>query len=149
MDHSQKAYDLFMQGYNCSQSVFAAFCDVTNIDFENALLISSSFGGGMGRLREVCGAVSGMLLVAGVLYGYSDPKDTSLKAEHYKRVQELAYKFQDENGSYICRTILGLDSASDPTPSERTAEFYRKRPCAELIRRAAKIMDDYINSHEA
>ncbi len=149
MCHSQKAYDLFMEGYNCSQAVFAAFCDVTNIDFETALMLSSSFGGGMGRLREVCGAVSGMLLVAGALYGYSDPKDTLSKSEHYKRIQAIAYKFQDENGSYICKVLLGLDSASDPNPAERTAEYYKKRPCAELVRQAAQIMDDYINSHEA
>lgn len=149
MDHAQIAYDLFKEGYNCSQAVFASFCDLTGIDFETSLLLSSSLGGGMGRLREVCGAVSGMMLVAGALYGYSNPKDNSSKSEHYKRIQELAYKFREENGSYICRTLLGLDSASDPKPEERTSEYYKKRPCAELVRQAAQIMDDYIKSHDA
>ncbi|MBQ8623397.1 MAG: C_GCAxxG_C_C family protein [Oscillospiraceae bacterium] len=148
MDHSQKAYELFMQGYNCSQAVFAAFCDITGIDFELAIKLSSSFGGGMGRLREVCGAVSGMMLVAGALYGYNDPKDSVTKSEHYKRVQTLAYKFQEENGSYICKTLLGLDSASDPNSPQRTNEYYKKRPCAELVRQAAAILDDYIKNHD-
>lgn len=149
MNHADKAYELFMEGYNCAQAVFSAFCDVTNIDFETSLVLSSSFGGGMGRLREVCGAVSGMLMVAGALYGYTNPKGNAEKAEHYKRVQALAYKFQEENGSYVCKVLLGLDKASDPNPSERTNEYYKKRPCAELVRNAAQIMDDYINSYEA
>ncbi len=147
MDHSQKAYDLFMQGYNCSQSVFAAFCDITGMEFDLALKLSSSFGGGVGRLRELCGAVSGMLMAAGIIYGYSVPKDHTVKSEHYKRVQELAFKFAEENGSYICRDLLGLSGVSDPNSPERTKEFYEKRPCPELCRRAAKLLDDYINEH--
>ena len=90
INHSEKAKELFLQGYNCSQSVFAAFCDVTGIDFNTALMISSSFGGGMGRMREVCGAVSGMFMVAGALYGYDSPKDNKIKSEHYARIQKLA-----------------------------------------------------------
>ena len=148
MDHSQKAFDLFMQGYNCSQSVFAAFCDVTGIEFDFALRLSSSFGGGMSRLREVCGAVCGMMMVAGVLYGYDDPTDPNLKSEHYRRIQTLAYKFQEENGSFICKQLLGLDSASDPYSPKRTKEFYEKRPCANLVKQAAAIMDDYIINNE-
>ena len=144
MDHSQKAYELFMQGYNCSQSVFAAFCDVTGIDTETALKISSSFGGGIGRLREVCGAMSGMLMAAGCLYGYTVAGDYEVKSEHYRLVQSLAYKFKEGAGSMICRELLGLDGASEPESPKRTDEFYNTRPCAKVIRLAAKILDDYI-----
>lgn len=147
MDHSQKAYDLFTEGYNCSQAVFASFCDITGLDLDLALKLSSSFGGGIGRLREVCGAVSGMLMAAGVIYGYNDPKDHIAKSEHYKRVQELAYKFAEENGSYICRELLGLEGASDPNSPKRTKEFFEKRPCHEICRTAAKLLDDYINEY--
>ena len=95
----EHAMELFKQGYNCSQSVFAAFCEECGMDFETALKLSSSFGGGMGRLREVCGAVSGMFMVAGMKYGYTDPEDSTSKAEHYKRIQELAEQFKEKNGS--------------------------------------------------
>lgn len=147
MDHSQRAYDLFCQGYNCSQSVFAAFCDVTNIDFETALMLSSSFGGGMGRLREVCGAFSAILMAAGCIYGYITPKDYDAKSKHYALVQELAARFKAQTGSIVCREILGLDSPSDPNVPPRTDEYYKKRPCPEICRTAAKILDDYIAEH--
>ena len=146
--YSEKAVENFKSGYNCAQAVFSAFAEEFGLDDELALKLSSSFGGGMGRLREVCGAVCGMMMVAGVLYGYDDPKDPNLKSEHYKRIQTLAYKFQEENGSFICKKLLGLDSASDPYSPQRTNEFYEKRPCANLVKQAAAIMDDYINSHE-
>ncbi|MEG1741361.1 MAG: C-GCAxxG-C-C family protein, partial [Acetivibrio sp.] len=113
----KKAKELFHEGYNCAQAVFLAFSDLYDIDEETAIKLSSSFGGGMGRLREVCGAVSGMFMVAGTLYGYSDPKASTEKQEHYKRIQELAKKFQEENGSIVCRELLGLGKGADaPKP---------------------------------
>lgn len=148
MTHSEKARELFMQGYNCSQAVFAAFCDVTGIDFNIAIRISSSFGGGMGRMREVCGAVSGMFMAAGILYGYDDPKDNKAKSEHYARIQELASKYRESNGSIICRELLGLEGGnSSPNASPRTTEYYQKRPCLNLVAEAAQIMDNYIAEH--
>ena len=104
--YAQKAMNLFKEGYNCSQSVFLAFKDLYGIDRHTALKLSSSFGGGMGRLREVCGSVSGMFLTAGILYGYDSPKDRSSKTEHYKRIQELARSFEELNGSIVCRELL-------------------------------------------
>lgn len=144
-EYSEKAKALFHEGYNCSQSVFLAFAEDFNLDKETALKISSSFGGGMGRLREVCGAVSGMFMVAGLMYGYSSPNDKKAKTEHYKRIQELAQKFKDKNKYIICRELLGLDKKVDSyVPSERTAEYYKKRPCVELVGDAAEIMSEYI-----
>lgn len=146
-DRSERAYRLFLEGCNCSQAVFAAFSDLIGLDEKTALKLSSSFGGGMGRLREVCGAVSGMLMAAGALYGYSDVSDPTLKSEHYKLVQHLAGKFSAEAGSYICRDLLGLSGLSDPVSPPRDAEFYRTRPCPGLIRLAARILDEYISEH--
>lgn len=146
-NHSQRAMELFKQGYNCSQSVVAAFCEELDIDFETALKISSSFGGGMGRLREVCGAASGMFMVAGLKYGYSDPKDNKAKTEHYKLIQQLAAQFKAENGSIVCRELLGLNAGPDsPIPELRTNEYYKKRPCAELVGCAAEIMEKIIEN---
>lgn len=145
--HSEVAKTYFKEGYNCSQSVFLSFCDEYNMDFEMALRISSSFGGGMGRLREVCGAVTGMFMVAGMLYGYTDPKDHYLKTEHYKRIQHLAKEFEEKNHSIICRELLGLDNGKDtPVPELRTVQYYKKRPCIELVGMAAEIMEKYIEA---
>lgn len=142
--HSELAMAYFKEGYNCSQSVFMAFCDEYDIDFEMAMKISSSFGGGMGRLREVCGAVTGMFMVAGLIYGYIDPKDHTSKTEHYKRIQSLAKEFEEKNNSIICRELLGLKCGKDnPVPELRTAEYYKKRPCVELVGMAAEIMEQY------
>ncbi|EKQ52822.1 MULTISPECIES: C-GCAxxG-C-C family protein [unclassified Clostridium] len=141
----ERAMDLFKQGYNCSQSVFGALCEECNIDFETALKLSSSFGGGMGRLREVCGAVSGMFMVAGMKYGYSDPKDSLSKAKHYKKIQELAEQFEEKNGSIVCRELLGLSNKKDNyIPEERTTEYYKKRPCSEIVGDAAEIIYEFI-----
>jgi len=113
------------------------------VDFDTALKIASSFGGGMGRLREVCGAVSGMFMVAGMKYGGTDPTDQGAKAEHYKLIQALAKRFEKENGSIICRELLGLAVKNDdPQPEVRTEKYYKKRPCMELVERAAKILDE-------
>ena len=147
MDHSIKAAELFLSGSNCSQAILVAFCDVTGLEEGFAAKLSSSFGGGMGRMREVCGAVSGMLMVAGLLYGYDDPgeKDCNKKA-HYALVQELSGKFREEVGSIVCREIL-KNPPSDPNPSPRTAEYYAKRPCVRMVITAARILDDYIAAH--
>lgn len=140
----ERAIELFKQGYNCSQSVFGAFYKECGIDFETAIKLSSSFGGGMGRLREVCGAVSGMFMVVGMIYGYTDPKDKASKTEHYKRIQELAESFKEKNGSIVCRELLGLEVKSETyVPEDRTTEYYKKRPCAELVGDAAEIIDKY------
>lgn len=146
--YAQKAMSLFTQGYNCAQSVFLAFQDLYDMDKTTAARISSSFGGGMGRLREVCGSVSGMFMVAGVLYGYDSPKATAEKTEHYKRIQDLAARFQEQNHSIVCRELLGLGKGKDSyVPSERTEEYYKKRPCKELIGMAAAYMEDYIKRY--
>ncbi len=147
MDHTYKAAELFMNKCNCAQAVMVAFCDVTGFDEEFAARISCSFGGGMGRMREVCGAVSGMLMVLGHLYGYTDPGEGDCrKAAHYALVQELSAKFRDEAGSIICREILN-NPPSDPNPTPRTEEYYKTRPCARMVMIAAKILDDYIAEH--
>ncbi len=146
MDHGEKAAQLFLQGYNCAQAVAVAFCDVTGLEPDFAAKMASSFGGGMGRLREVCGAVSGMLMVAGLLYGYDIPGDDRVKKEHYQLVQNLAGQFRDESGSIVCREIL-KNPPTDPTPTPRTEEFYRKRPCARMVMLAAQILDCYLTEH--
>lgn len=147
MDHGMKAGELFLGGYNCAQAVVVAYCDLTGLDESFSAKLASSFGGGMGRMREVCGAVSGMLMVAGLLYGYDDPgeKDCNKKA-HYKLVQELAGRFREEVGSIVCREIL-KNPPSDPNPSPRTAEYYAQRPCARMVMTAARILDEYMAEH--
>ena len=119
------------------------------MDMETALKLSSSFGGGMGRMREVFGAVSGMFMAAGLKYGYSNPKDMKVKTDHYKLIQNLAQKYKEQNGSTICKNLLGLSKPeATPVPQERTADYYKKRPCAELVRDAAKILDEYMEKHK-
>jgi C_GCAxxG_C_C family probable redox protein len=146
MDHGMKAAELFLSGYNCSQAVVVAFSDLTGLDTQLSAKLASSFGGGMGRMREVCGAVSGMLMVAGLLYGYETPGDDVSKKAHYTRVQYLAGKFREEVGSIVCREIL-KNPPSDPNPSPRTAEYYAKRPCARMVLLAGQILDDYIKEN--
>lgn len=143
MDKAQKAKNLFLSGMNCAQAVFCAFADDLGIDMKTAQLLSSSFGGGMGRMREVCGAVSGALMVLGVMHGYTDQSSPSAKAEHYRRVQQFAKYFKEENGSIICRELLGLDKGSSPEPEKRTEQYYKKRPCKELVYCAAKIIEEH------
>ena len=145
MDHSTKAAELFLSGYNCAQAVMVAFCDVTGLEEKTAARYAAAFGGGMGRMREVCGAVSGMFMVLSILYGYEDPDDPRKKTI-YSQVQELAGKFREENGSIICREIL-KNPPSDPAPSPRTAKYYAERPCARMVMTAARLMDDFIAEH--
>ena len=146
MDHGMYAAELFLKGYNCAQSVVVAFCDVTGLSQDFSAKLASSFGGGMGRMREVCGAVSGMLMVAGLLYGYEKPGDDVSKKAHYQLVQELAGQFRDQVGSIVCREIL-KNPPSDPNPTPRTAEFYKQRPCTRMVILAGQILDAYIRDH--
>lgn len=146
-EYSAKAKELFEQGYNCAQSVILAFEDVTGLDTKTAATLSSSFGGGMGRLREVCGAVSGMFMVAGILKGYDDPKAKEEKADHYAFIQSLAADYKAENGSIICRELLDLPGAQSPVPEERTAEYYIRRPCGDYVAHAAKLLAQRIEEN--
>ncbi|WP_303837107.1 C-GCAxxG-C-C family protein [Ruminococcus flavefaciens] len=145
MDHADKACELFAGGLNCAQSVFAAFSDVTGMDRELALRLSSSFGGGMGRLREVCGTCSAMFMIAGILYGTGDSFTHEDKTEHYKRIQELAARFKEKHETIICRELLKeLSVTSTPEPEKRTEQYYKVRPCVRFVRTAAEILDSYI-----
>lgn len=144
-EKSERAKELFKSGYNCSQSVLGVFCEELGMDFETAMKIASPFGGGMGRMREVCGTVSGMFMAAGLMFG---TPDSSSKAEMYKRIQDLAGKFKEQNGSIICRELLqGIENSTSPTPSERTDTYYKKRPCVELVGDAVQIFEEYIKQN--
>lgn len=145
---TEQAVALFYEGYNCSQSVFAAYADLFGMDRETALKVSASFGGGMGRMREVCGAASGMFLAAGMLTGATQGKDQLAKKKNYEVVQCLAAEFKKQNGgSYICRELLGLDKSGKnavsggTTPEARTEEYYKKRPCIKTIQGAAELIE--------
>ena len=146
MDHGMKAAELFLGGYNCAQSVAVAFCDVTGLDEKKTARMVSAFGGGMGRLREVCGAVSGMFFVLSCLYGYDTAGDDVSMMRLYTEVQELAGKFRERCGSIVCREIL-KNPPTDPKPSPRTAEYYKTRPCARMVLVAGQLMDEFIAEH--
>lgn len=142
MTRADRAEELFRQGYNCGQSVFAAFADVLGLTVEEAAKIASPFGAGFGKLREVCGAVSGMTLVAGYLKGYSDPADYESKKEVYALIQKMCAEFEARCGSIICRELLGLKKGEDAVePAVRTEEYYRSRPCIGACRVAAEITE--------
>ena len=147
-----RARELFQEGYNCSQAVTLAFADeleARGISREMAAGLASSFGGGLGRLREVCGCVSGMALVCGALEGYTDPKAAVEKQDHYKKIQELVTTFKNENGSYICRELLaGINTDTNPVPEARTESYYKKRPCAELAACAADILERHLKENQ-
>lgn len=146
MAHGDRAVELFKAGYNCAQAVAVAFCDVTGVDEKTTARMVSSFGGGMGRMREVCGAVSGMLFTLSYLYGYDTPGDDVSKKELYTNVQALAGEFRERVGSIICREIL-RNPPSDPCPTPRNESFYAKRPCARMVHTAAELMDRFIREH--
>jgi C_GCAxxG_C_C family probable redox protein len=146
-----KAVDNFMQGYGCCQSVVAAFADLYGLDEKMALRIAAGFGGGVGRMRMMCGAVSGLVILVGLDCGQTEGSDRQGKSACYKVVQELLNKSKEENGSLICAELLGLKG---PIPknnyeaSERTMEYYKKRPCAAKVESAAKIFAHYLESKE-
>lgn len=148
----EKGMELFVQGYNCSQSVVLAYADVLGLEPEQLAKLSASFGGGLARLRHVCGTVSGMAMVAGWLTGMTEPGDQKQKKENYDTVQKLAAEFEKRNGSIICRELLGLDTKHSSvgaeyqtgvTPEPRTEEYYKKRPCKALVGEACEILEEY------
>lgn len=150
MTHGEKAEALFYEGYNCAQAVFCAYADDFGLERATAARLVSPLGGGMGRLREVCGTVSGGLMVIGQLYGYGTPDKGAAKARLYAIEQEFARRFAAVNGSYICRDLLGLSAGpSAPTPEARTAEYYKKRPCPALCKCAADLLDELIADIES
>ena len=155
----EKAMRLFKEGgYNCCQAVVLAYNDVLGIDDTTAAALSSGFGGGMGRMREVCGSVSGMVLLAGLLKPATDPTDKAARTGNYALVQEVAADFKVLNGSIICKELLGLSPTAaatvnpsdihgipeSPVPSDRTPEYYKKRPCEELVGISARIIGEKI-----
>ena len=146
MTRKEKAMAYFRQGYNCAQAVVLAFADLTDMDEATLSRMSCSFGGGMGRLREVCGTVTGMFLVTGLLRGYDGAETGEVKAAHYARIQALAKEFERQNGSIVCRELLALRQKhrDDPTPEARTESYYAGRPCAELVGSAAEILENYL-----
>ncbi len=145
-----KAVELFKRGYNCSQSVVAAFADLYDLTDDQALRVSASFGGGIGRMRETCGAACGMFILAGLENGTTIAKDQKGKGENYKLVQNLAAVFKERNGSLICGELLGLkkDHAISSTPEERTTTYFAKRPCVKMVEEAARIWAEYLESQK-
>ena len=150
MSEKERAVELFHEGYNCSQSVFTAFAHRFGIDEETAKKISAGLGGGVGRMREVCGAVSGAAMVIGRICSATDGKDNENKQKNYELVREFADRFIKRNGSIVCRELLGLDIKMENTakPDSRTAEYYKKRPCVELVGDAAEILAEIIKENE-
>ncbi len=143
-----EAMKYFKQGYNCTQAVFLAFCEEYGIDVPTAVKVGSSFGGGMGWLREVCGSVTGMFMVAGMIYGFDNPKDKKWQSVHYKRIQELANEFKLGNGSYVCRELLEFGKGKDVYVEETgKVQNFKKKPCIELVGIAATIMENYIKEN--
>ncbi|MCM1544470.1 MAG: C-GCAxxG-C-C family protein [Ruminococcus sp.] len=146
MSRAENAKANFFNGYNCSQAVVVAFADLLEIDEITAKKMSMGLGGGMGRLREVCGAVSGAAMVLGALYGGEDASD---KASAYAKIQQFAEKFKEKNGTIICRELLGLDKniKQSPIPEERSKEYYEKRPCPQKVYEAAQILEEMIDNN--
>jgi C_GCAxxG_C_C family probable redox protein len=146
----QRAESLFMQGFNCSQSVVAAFADIYGYTEEQALRMSAGFGAGIGRMRMSCGAFNALALLAGLDCGSVTPGDREGKSYNYKVVQQLAERFREEHGSLICAELLKLKKGAPLSyeASERTAEYYKTRPCVNQIISAAKIFADYLEAKE-
>ena len=142
-----RARELFLKGYNCSQAVFCAYSDIYDIPEELALKLSASFGGGIGRTRETCGAVCGLVMLEGLESGQTKENDDEQKQNNYKQVQQLIELFKAENGSSICKELLGLrkDAPIVPAPDTRTAEYYKQRPCLRMVESAARIFGKKIN----
>lgn len=149
----EKARSLFKEGgYNCCQAVVMAYSDLFGISDDTAAAMSSGFGGGMGRMREVCGSVSGMVMLAGLISPASDPSVKEWRTANYALVQEMAEEFKSVNGSIICKELLGLvpmgsctpAPKESPEPSDRTQEYYKKRPCEELVTISARIVGNKI-----
>lgn len=145
MTKGQKAAELFKEGYNCCQAVFGAYCEDYGIDLKTGMMLASSFGGGMGRMREVCGAVSGAFMAYGIAKGYYLAEDTEGKAKQYKVIQQMAADFKEQNGSIICRDLLSNLAGDGHNPSPRTEAYYKKRPCVQIVEIVADIAQKYIS----
>ncbi len=146
---AEAARNYFLSGYGCAQSVLLAYSDLTGLDEKTSARLGSSFGGGMGRLREVCGGVTGAFAVLGLLCGYDDPADKAGKSRHYADVRELARRFSErsQGGSIVCREILsnaGLSGESGGEAEARTPEYYQKRPCPDLVALASEILAEML-----
>ncbi len=138
----------FKKGYNCSQSVAAAFAPDLGISEALALQLSSGFGGGVGRMREVCGAFTGLTAMIGI--AYADPSNPEDKSRIYAIIQELSEQFKAQSGSnsVICKELLGLEKAEGSAQAEaRTESYYKKRPCLELVCMAADLGAQYMEAH--
>ena len=145
MNKSEYAKSLFLKGYNCAQAVFLAFAEDFGFDPGMALKISSGFGGGMGRMREVCGTVSGAIFVLNLKYGYDDSADAEAKKKLYKIIQDYMREFQALQGSYLCRELLaGTGAAVGGAPESRNEKYYKKRPCADIVAFAAELLEKYL-----
>ncbi len=142
MSKGEKAKELFKSGCNCSQAVAAAFCNETGLDETLTKRLTIGFGGGVGRMREVCGAISGMAFVISAVYNED-------KGSIYARIQEIANEFKDKNGSIICRELLGLNinGSDSPVPEKRTNEYYKKRPCSEIVAMVADMLEAYLKNN--
>ncbi|MCQ2110982.1 MAG: C-GCAxxG-C-C family protein [Bacteroidaceae bacterium] len=144
----QRAVELFMSGYGCCQSVVSAFADLYGLTDTQAKLVAAGFGGGVGRMRMMCGAVSGLVILAGLNDGQTDGADREGKAHCYKVVQDLLARSKEENGSLICAELLGLKGPvpiGNYVPDERNADYYRKRPCAAKVESAARLFAQYLD----
>ena len=147
MTRAERARDLFFEGCNCAQAVFLAFAE-DRMDRDTALKIASGYGGGMAGMRGVCGAVNGMFMAYGLLRGSADPTDRAAKTAAYQTLRQLAGEFEAQNGSLICRQLLGLDPDFKPQPPEpRTESYYKKRPCPEMVFCAASILETYLEQN--
>ncbi len=147
MERIQKAENLFLNGCNCAQAVLTAYHDVIGLSEEQAMKLASSFGAGMGRMREVCGACSAAFMIAGLLCGYADAGDDKAKAEHYRLIQQMAERFRQQHGTILCRELLqGIKTDTSPTPSARTEAYYKQRPCVRFVRTAAEIVEEFLLS---
>ena len=147
-EYAEKAGELFHEGYNCAQAVVAVFADEVGLDMDTAMKFGASFGGGLGRMREVCGGVSGMFMAIGLFFGYDEPDGAQAKKELYSYVRALADKFKESEGSIICRELLaGVKTQPGPDPEPRNTADYKKRPCPELVAYAAQLTEDFLNEH--
>lgn len=139
----EDAVRTFEEGYNCAQSVFVTYADLFGMEREMALKLASPMGAGIGRMRQVCGTVSAMAMLAGLKQGNTDPDNDNAKEEIYELVRSMSDRFEQETGSIICRELLGIAGREEsPRPDQRTEEYYRKRPCSRIIAVAAKIIEE-------
>lgn len=146
MNHVERARELFVSGCSCSQAVFAAFAPELGIEHDTALKLASSFGGGLGGSRELCGAVSGMLMVAGMKWGYTQVLDNAVKTAHYARTRALIDAFRAEHETIVCRDLLKGIGKISKDPSQRTEQYYKVRPCVRFVETAAALLENMMES---